>query len=79
MREKFKVVGLRRFHYKSKKSVAEYDAVNLFCTCERDGVNGLATENFFLRADVLGSGVDVGSDCHVFYNRFGSVDAVVKA
>lgn len=79
MREKYTVMGIRKFNYKSKKSGSEYEACNLYASCSRSGVDGLACEAFFLRADKLSPDIKVGDTVCIFYNRFGSVDAVVKA
>lgn len=79
MNTKYTVVGIYRFHYKSKKGSSEFDAVYLYCTYPRERVSGVVVEAFFLRADALGSGIDVGSSVRVFYNRRGFVDAVVRA
>lgn len=79
MDEKYKVIGIRRFDYKSKKSGNSYEACEVYATYERSGVDGLACAPFFARSDRVSKDVSPGMTVQVFYNRFGSVDAIIKA
>lgn len=79
MREKWHVIGLRKFDYTSKKTGSSYKACNLYLTTERKGVEGVICQEVFVRADLVPADLSLGSDCFVFYNRFGSVEAVIKA
>lgn len=71
-----KVVGMRKFLYTSKKTGRTYPAANLFCTEERNNVNGVASFDLFVNAERVPGDVQVGSEIVCFYNRFGSIEEI---
>lgn len=79
MREKWHVVGIRKFDYESKKTGRSYKACNLYVQTERKGVDGLVCMEIFIPAELVPDSIVVGVDCYLFYNRFGKCDTVVKA
>lgn len=71
-----KVVGMRKFLYTSKKTGNTYPAANLYCTEERNDVNGVASFDLFARAELVPGDVQIGSEIACFYNRFGSLKEI---
>ena len=71
-----KVVGMRKFLYTSKKTGSTYPAANLFCTEERNNVNGVAAFDLFVNAERVPGDLQVGSEIVCFYNRFGSIEEI---
>ena len=71
-----KVVGMRKYEYTSKKSGKTYLAANIYCTEERTNVVGLATVDFFVKADIVPDDLQLGSEIICFYNRFRSVEEI---
>ena len=71
-----KVVGMKKYEYTSKKSGKTYMAANIYCTEVRNNVIGLATVDFFVRADLVPGDLQIGSEIICFYNRFGSVEEI---
>lgn len=71
-----KVVGMKKYEYTSKKSGKTYPAANIYCTEERNNVVGVATVDFFVRADIVPGDLQIGSEIVCFYNRFGSVEEI---
>ena len=71
-----KVIGMRKFDYKSKRTGETYPAANLFCTEERKDVAGLACFDLFCKAELVPPDLSVGDDAKCFYNRFGGVESI---
>lgn len=70
-------VGIRRFNYTSKKTGLTYPAANIYCTEERNGVDGVAAFDLFVRQERLPDDIAPGEEIHCTYNRFGSVEDIV--
>lgn len=53
------------------------NGTTLYVACEMDGVEGLATDKFFVPAEKLPKkDLVVGTDIDIYFNRFGKVDAI---
>lgn len=53
------------------------NGTTFYVSCEMDGVEGLATDKFFVSAEKLPKkDLVVGSDVEIYFNRFGKVDAI---
>lgn len=74
----FKVIGMRRFEYTSKKTGRKMDACNLYCIYEDVKTVGNACTSIFCCSDVVSEEIGIGDFIKVFYNRFGSVEQVSK-
>lgn len=72
-----KCIGLRKFQYTSKKTGNSYPAASVFCTEERNNVEGLAAFDLFVRQDMLPADLKPGDEIHCVYNRFGSVEEMI--
>lgn len=75
-----KLVGFRKFEYTSKRTGQIYPACNLYVTYppkENSDTVGLVCESIFCPVSSLGTyQPKVGDEIKVYYNRYGSVDAI---
>lgn len=72
----YKVIGIqhRKYFNKTGKQVEGY---NLFLTYEDKAVNGLGTLREWVNSETMEeSMVNVGDECEISYNRWGSVDRI---
>ena len=69
------VVGIEFRSYVNKRTNTEVSGYNIFCTYERKGVSGVATESFWISPDVLAElgTLQLGDKITPMYNRFGRV------
>lgn len=74
-----KVIGIKKFHYKSRNTGNEGDYANLYCVFNNPKVDGLQCETLFCRQDILPSDLVPGCEIGVYYNRFGNpVEIYIK-
>lgn len=72
-----KLVGFRRFQYKRKSDGQQIDACNLYLVSPGGkDVIGEMCEAVFCKSDLVPKDLKVGDSVRVYYNRFGSVEAV---
>lgn len=73
--EGYIVVGIEFRSYVSKRTNTEVSGYNIYCTAERKGVSGVATESFWVNPDVLAElgTLSLGDKIIPMYNRFGRV------
>lgn len=71
------IIGFRQFEYTSRKSGRSYLACQIYVTrpVSKDGC-GLACEAIFVPLDRVHGDLKVDHSCTIYYNRYGSVDAV---
>ena len=75
----YNVVGIQKINYVSKKTGSPVVGTRLHCTTpfnETDSFSGCGVDSFYCSNQVDLTGVTVGSDVEIFFNRFGSVSAV---
>lgn len=71
-----KVIGYKIGEFTDKKSGEKVTYGKLYTTSEAKDVNGLACEAFSVKPDML-SGIGIGDDVEILYNRYGRVESVV--
>lgn len=72
-----KLIGMRRFSYKRKSDGQQIDACNLYIVYPGGkDVIGEMCEAVFCKSELVPKELKVGDSIRVFYNRFGSVEAV---
>lgn len=73
----YKIVGIKRTVLKFKDGNTCAGAF-LHCTEEREDVEGVAVENFFISASKLGKySPRLGDEITIYYNRYGKVQTIV--
>ena len=73
-----KVVGMQVKDVVSKKSGRTYKAALIFVTYLSDKITGEGAMQIYTSADNVPDGLQLGDDIQVYYNRFGSVESIVK-
>lgn len=73
-----KVVGMQVKDVVSKKSGRTYKAALIFVTYRSDKITGEGAMQIYTTADNVPDGLQLGDDIQVYYNRFGSVESIVK-
>ena len=77
----FKVVGIEKLDYVSKKTNNRVVATNLYCVSDdiADNLTGVKTEKFFCSDKAeLPASLGLNDTIKVFFNEFKGVAAVVK-
>lgn len=75
----YNVVGIQKINYVSKKTNSPVTGTRLHCTQDfapDSSSEGCAVDSFYCSSSVDLSGVSIGSDVEILFNRFGSVAAV---
>lgn len=73
----YKIIGMRRFQYRSKNTGNMVDACDLYVTYEaRQGVVGTPCEVIFVKSEFVPKELKLDDVIQVFYNRFRSVERV---
>lgn len=75
---KFEIVGIEDVNYKSRRTGQQVIGTNLHCHVEGPDskIKGCAVERLYCKEMIDCSVLNVGDKIEVFYNRYGSVDAV---
>lgn len=73
-----KVIGMQVRDRTSKKTNRDYKEAILYCTYTSSRVTGTAVERVSCLAETVPDGLQLGDEINVFYNRFGSVEAVER-
>lgn len=75
----YKVTGYRKVEYTNKNG-KEVKGIELYVVCdeERNGLTGFMTDKLWLGSKIAYSPA-VNDQIRVYFNRYGSVDEVVKA
>lgn len=77
----FKVVGIEKLDYVSKKTNKRVIATNLYCISDdiAENLSGVKTEKFYCSANAdLPAGLSLNDSIKVYFNEFKGVAAVVK-
>lgn len=76
-----KVIGYRKFTYKSKKTGADVKAVNLYVTEKGNpdkGFMGETCERLFCFEDSLNGYLPmIGDNVEILYNKYGNISSVI--
>lgn len=73
-----KVVGMQVKDVVSRKTGRNYKAALIFVTYLSDKITGMGAMQIYTTADNVPDGLQLGDDIQVYYNRFGSVESIVK-
>lgn len=75
---KFEILGKEKVDYTSRKTGQPVKGTNLHCTVLEGGkvIDGIQVERLYVKETIDCSALSVGDKVEVFYNRYGSVDAI---
>lgn len=75
---KFEILGREQVDYVSRKTGQPVKGTNLHCTVLEGGraIDGVQVERLYVKETIDCSALHVGDRIEVFYNRYGSVDAI---
>lgn len=82
MNEIYEVIGVRSVNGTSKRTGNVYSGMNVYLTCERAHVDGLACESIYVSQKAIDDGgyiPHVGDYVRLSYNRFGNVAGICVA
>lgn len=73
-----KVVGMQVKDVVSKKTGRNYKAALIYVTYLSDKITGMGAMQIYTTTDFVPDNLQLGDDIQVYYNRFGSVESIVK-
>jgi hypothetical protein len=73
-----KVVGMQVKDVVSKKTGRSYKAALIYVTYLSDKITGMGAMQIYTTTDCVPDNLQLGDDIQVYYNRFGSVESIVK-
>ena len=72
------VVGVKKTSFTTKDTKETINGYNIYYSYPAIGVEGLATDRFFISLNKAGEWQPMpGDEILIYYNRFGKVDSVV--
>lgn len=75
----YEIYGIEDVNYTSRKTGRQVRATNLHCVYNRDSINGTGCERLYVPNTVdMPHDLDIGDHIEVYYNRFQTVEKVVK-